>query len=117
MKINMGYKEEFTGIYNNEILPALKKVNGCRYAFLLDNSGNEGEMISLSIWDSPESVKLYEQEGEYKAFLAKISHTLGGLYQWKMALENRSKTKKAVTSQDIGVSTYTLITGKKFNQH
>jgi len=114
LKINKGCKEEFTQIYNNEILPEVKKVKGCRYAFLLDNSDKNGEMISFSIWDDASSVDDYENEGAYKNFLKKIDHTLGGLYQWKMALENRSRSKTAITSQDIGVSKFTLITGKKF---
>lgn len=114
LKINKGYKDEFTKIYNNEILPVLKKVNGCRYAFLLDNSDKESEMISFSVWDGGDAVTHYEKEGAYKNLLKKIDHTLGGLYQWKMALENRSQTKSAITSQDIGVSKFTLITGRKF---
>jgi heme-degrading monooxygenase HmoA len=114
LKINTGYKEEFIRIYYSDILPELKKVEGCLFAFLLDNSENDGEMISLSIWDHTEAVDQYETSGPYKSFLEKVDHTLGGLYQWKMALENRSATKSAVTSQDIEVSKFTLITGKKF---
>lgn len=114
LKIKKGYKDEFTKIYNNEILSVLKKVKGCRYAFLLDNSDKESEMISFSIWDGDDAVTNYEKEGAYKSLLKKVDHTLGGLYQWKMALENRSQTKSAITSQDIGVSKFTLITGRKF---
>jgi len=115
LKINNGYKDEFTHIYNSEILPELKKIEGCRYVFLLDNSDHDGEMISLSIWDDADAVEYYEKEGAYKGFLKKIEHTLGGLYQWKMALENHSRTKSAITSHDIGIRKFTLITGRKFN--
>ena len=114
LKINTGYKKEFIHIFNSDILPELKKVEGCLFAFLLDNSENNGEMISLSIWDHADSVDQYETSGLYKSFLEKVDHTLGGLYQWKMALENRSKTKTAVTSQDIKISKFSLITGKTF---
>lgn len=114
LKINKGFKDEFICIYNSEILPELKKVDGCRYAFLIDNSEQEGEMISFSIWDDESSVKDYEQHGKFKEFLDRVSHTLGDLYQWKMSLEDRSETAAAVTSQDIGISKFTLVTGKKF---
>ncbi|MCH8558506.1 MAG: antibiotic biosynthesis monooxygenase [Balneolia bacterium] len=114
LKINKGCKDEFTEIYTNEILPELKQVKGCRYAFLLDNSDQKSEMISFSVWDGADDVLRYEKEGAYKRFLKKLDHTLGGLYQWKVALENRSKSKSAVTSQDIGISKFTLITGRKF---
>jgi len=115
LKINQGFRDEFTRIYNSEILPELKKIKGCRYAFLLDNYENDGEMISFSIWDDAESIENYETKGRFREFMGKISHTLGDLYKWKMSLENRSESVSTITSQDIGVSKFTLITGKKFD--
>jgi len=114
LKLNKGCEEEFTEIYNSEILPELLKVNGCRNAFLIDNTDKEDEMISFSIWDDKTAVKDYEEKGEFKKLLGKVSHTLGDLYQWKMSLEGRSQSPTVVTSQDIGVSKFTLVTGKKF---
>ncbi len=114
-KINPGNAAEFTRIYNSEVLPELRAVPGCRYAFLIDNSETDREMISFSIWDDPALLEHYERQGKFKELLDKLSHTLGDLYQWKMALEKRSKSAVAtVTSQDIGVSRFTLVTGKKF---
>lgn len=114
-KVKEGAQEEFSEIYQTEILPELKKIDGCKYAFLVDNSGNDGEMLSLSIWDSQEHLTRYEEDGKFDRFLDKLSHTLGDLYQWKMALNDNSSTK-TITSQDIGIDKYTLITGKKFQQ-
>ena len=114
LKIKSGREDEFKKIYNDEILPELELVNGCQFAILLDNSGIDGEMISLTIWDDAASVDYYEQEGLFNSFMGRLNHTLGDLYRWKMALENRSKSATAVTSQDIGVSKYTMITGKNF---
>ncbi|TVR15084.1 MAG: hypothetical protein EA391_11490 [Balneolaceae bacterium] len=114
LKIKDGFKEEFSTIYNKEILPELKKIPGCQYAFLLDNSANDGEMISLSIWRDLHAVEKYEKHGLFKNFLDHVNHTLGGLYQWKMVLKSQSKSKRAVTSQDIGIRKFELITGKKF---
>ena len=114
LKIKPGREDEFKKIYNDEILPELESVNGCQFAILLDNSGHNGEMISLTIWDDAASVDYYEKEGLFNAFMGRLNHTLGDLYKWKMALKNRSKSATAVTSQDIGVSKYSMITGKKF---
>lgn len=114
LKVKPGRAEEFKKIYYNEILPELESVNGCRFAFLLDNSGHAGEMISLTMWDDAASIDYYEKEGLFNSFLGRLHHTLGDLYRWKMALENRSKSATAITSQDIGVSKFTMITGKKF---
>lgn len=115
LKINKGFEKEFTQIYNTEVLPALKAEKGCSHAFLVDNSEKKSEMISFSIWDDLNSVERYENDGKFISLLQKVDHTLGDLYQWKMALENRSRSKTAVTSQDLGVSKFTLVTGKNFN--
>lgn len=112
-KVQKGAQQKFTDIYNAEILPEMKKIEGCKYAFLIDNSDNDGEMLSFSIWDSLAHVNRYEEEGTFDRLMNKISHTLGDLYQWKMAL-NDSTSTKTITSQDLGVGKYTLVTGKKF---
>jgi hypothetical protein len=72
-------------------------------------------MLSISIWDSLEHVNQYEENGTADRFMKKVNHTLGDLYQWKMALDNQSSSK-TFTSQDVGIDKYTLITGKKFRQ-
>jgi heme-degrading monooxygenase HmoA len=113
-KIKPGSEGEFTRIYNTGILPELEAVPGCRYAFLIDNSADENEMLSFSIWDDINAASHYEQEGKFQELLGKVSHILGDLYQWKMALENRSKASAAVTSHDVGISKFTLVTGRKF---
>lgn len=114
LKIMPGREDEFRKIYKTEIQPALKQIRGCRYSFLVDNSGTENEFLSLTLWDDPESVKLYEKEGEFKALLNKIQHTLSELYQWKIALESSSGSELSMTSKDIDISKFTLVTGKKF---
>lgn len=114
LKINKADTEEFIRIYNMEILPELTSVDGCKYAFLIDNSASGGEMLSFSMWDNKESVEQYEMNGTFQSLLDKVSHTLGDLYQWKMSLENKSDAGISVTSQDINISKFTLVTGKKF---
>lgn len=115
LKIMPGREDEFRQIYRNAIQTTLKKIRGCRYSFLVDNSENENEFLSLTIWDDPESVTLYENEGEFKTLLNKVQHTFSELYQWKAALESKSKKTETITSRDIDISKFTLIAGKKFN--
>ena len=114
LNIIAGNEEEFKRIYHDEIQPELKNVPGFRYSFLIDNTGNNGEMLSFTIWDDLESVKMYEQQGKFQPLLQKIQHTLSGLYQWKMALEKQEGSALAVSSRDIDISKFTLVTGEKF---
>ena len=115
LKVKTGREEEFKQIYKNDIQTELRETPGCRFSFLVDNSSGENEFLSLTIWDDLESVKLYEDEGEFSNLLKKVSHTLAELYQWKMALESKSKSKYSVTSKDLDISKFTLVTGKKFD--
>lgn len=114
LKVRRGKRTEFKEMYNGHVLPALRAEQGCFYAFLIDDADKEGEMVSVSLWDSMASIHRYEQDGSYAALLEKLRPTLGELYQWKMALQHRSPTATAVTSQDIDVSTFTLLTVKRF---
>lgn len=114
LKVKPGKQEEFKQIYSDEIQPELQNVAGCRYAFLVDSSEHDREMLSFTIWSDLEAVERYEKEGKYKALLGRVEDTLAELYQWKMALENRPGTAESVSSEDIDISKYTLVTGKKF---
>ena len=113
LKLKPDMKKEFRDIYKREIQPALEVALGCRYAFLVDNVQRQNEMLSFTIWDDLESVEAYEQGGTFDHLVQKVEHTLSQLYQWKMALSRRSATT-TVTSDDIGISTFTLVAGKRF---
>lgn len=114
LKVMAGNEEEFKKIYKNEIQQALKQIPGCRYSFLVDNTHRENEYLSVTIWDDLESVTKYEDGGAFNILLNKVKHTLSELYQWKMALESSSRSKYSITSEDIDISKFTLVTGKKF---
>lgn len=113
LKIKPGLEDEFKDIYKNEIQPLLKKTTGCRFSFLVDNTDQDREFLSLTIWNDLESINQYENEGQFSNLLNKVKHTLAELYQWKMALER--KNIHTTTSEDFGISKFTLLTGKKFN--
>lgn len=114
LKLMQGKEEEFKKIYHDNIQPELENVKGCRYAFLIDNSEVNREMLSFTIWDDLQSVEQYEQQGKFKPLLKKIQHTLAELYQWKMSLENQEGSAVSVSSRDIDVSKFTIVTGEKF---
>lgn len=114
LKVHQGKRAEFREMYNRQILPALRAEEGCLYAFLIDDGDKGGETVSVSLWDSMASIQRYEQEGRYHELLDKLRPTLGELYQWKMALQRQSPTATAVTSQDINVNKFTLVTARRF---
>ncbi len=113
VKIKPGKMEMFREIYREKIIPALSAVKGCRYAYLTGSIEEENEAISVTIWDSREDADNYEKSGLFNELTEKLKHTFAELYQWKMALEKEG-VRQAVTSEDLAVKYYNIVTGKSF---
>jgi heme-degrading monooxygenase HmoA len=113
VKLQPGKTEEFSKIYQSEILPVLRSVQGCRYAFLTEGVEERNEVISLTIWDSKEAADVYESSGLFKKLTRKVQHTFSELYQWKMAAERRSSVQ-VTTTEDLNIRGYHVVSGKTF---
>jgi len=113
LRFRPGKMEEFKDLYMRRILPVLNVTKGCRYAYLTEEANERDEVISMTIWDSKEFADEYESSGTFNALVHQIGHLLSGLYQWKMSLENEPG-RSAVTSEDISVEGYSVVTGKSF---
>jgi len=105
--------DEFIQIYREEVLPALRKVKGCRYACLTENVQDMTQVISVTIWDSKEDADEYERGGLFEALKERLEHTFAGVYQWKMQLE-KDTGGHVVTSEEITVGGYKIVAGKGF---
>jgi heme-degrading monooxygenase HmoA len=112
-KIKPGKLEEFRRLYAEEIMPALRDVPGCRYAFLTESLEAQNEIVSVTIWDTRQEAENYEQSGLFDQLTQKVKHTFSELYQWKMALEQAHRGQ-AATSEDLTVKHYSVVTGKSF---
>jgi quinol monooxygenase YgiN len=106
-------KDELHRTYKEEIGPGLRKVPGCKYAFLTQNLQQEDEFFSITIWENKQAAENYEKSGLFKEYIGKVQHTFADLYQWKMKLEEQSG-KKVVTSEDAALEQYSVVTGKNF---
>jgi len=112
-QVHSGMKEDFKRIYNNEVLPLITKVSGCRSAYLIENPEDDGKLFSITIWDAPADADRYEHSGVFETLLDKFKPVMSGVYQWKMRLE-RETGAQVVTTDDITVEGYSMITGKSF---
>jgi heme-degrading monooxygenase HmoA len=113
-KIQPGKMEEFKRLYNEEVLPALRTVDGCRYAYLMEGMKEQNEVVSVTIWETQKHAETYEASGLFDELKKKVQHTFSGLYQWKMRLEKYSTTKQAGTSDDLTIQDYNVVTGQSF---
>ena len=113
LKVKPGKLDEFKKLYRDEILSALESVKGCRYAYLTESLQEANQLFSVTIWDSKADAENYEKSGLFDLLTERVKHTLSELYQWKMALE-RDSGKRLVTSDDLKVDHYSVVTGKNF---
>lgn len=113
VKIEPGKLEEFKQLYRDEIIPALRGVKGCRYAYLTESIKEGDDVFSVTIWDSKNAAENYERSELFDELKEKVKHTFSELYQWKMTLE-KDPRRILATSDDLKVNYYSIVTGKSF---
>lgn len=113
VKIHPGKIEEFTRLYSEKIIPVLKNVKGCLYAFLIKGLEERSEAISITFWDRKADMENYERSGLFDELNNKVKHLYTDLYRWKMAHE-KDTDKKIITSDDLTINYFSLLTGKSF---
>ncbi len=111
LHVRAGKLEEFTSLYKDEIIPGLRRVPGCRFAFLTAQSSDSHELISVTIWNSRADAESYESDGEFAALNERVGHTLEDSTRWMM---NALRVDRALGSDDMTVSGYTLVVGQVF---
>ena len=113
LKIHPGKIDEFRKIYAEEVMPALRTVTGCRYAFQTEGATDKDEVLSVTLWDSEHDASAYEASGMVEHFGKKLEQTFSGLYQWKLDLE-QGLGREIITSDDVKVKHYQVVTGETF---
>ena len=78
--------QEFTRIYESEVLPALKSEPGFASAQLMIEDG--GTMaLSLTVWRTRDDCIKYHSSRSYRQFVAKTQHLLVGNFVVKLFKE------------------------------
>jgi quinol monooxygenase YgiN len=72
MKVNPERKYEFVEIYRREIIPGLRRVEGCLDAYLAEGVRGGNELLSITIWSGLERAKAYEATGEFDRLKQKV---------------------------------------------
>jgi heme-degrading monooxygenase HmoA len=109
--VRRGMLEEFTSLYREEIIPGLRRIPGCRFAFLSGGNDDSHELISVTIWNSKSDAEEYETSGGFAAMSERVGHTLENSTRWKT---DEQGVQRALGSDDMTVSGYTLIVGQVF---
>ncbi|HUI09654.1 MAG TPA: antibiotic biosynthesis monooxygenase family protein [Bacteroidota bacterium] len=109
LHVRSGMLEEFSELYRNEIIPGLRKIAGCRSAFLSGEKGDPRRLISVTIWNSRAEAEEYERNGAFSALSERVAFTLENSDRWKAGTQ---KVDRAVASDDMAATGYTLIVGR-----
>lgn len=59
-------------IYNEEVIPAVRRHKGLIHAMLLEPTQKSDEFISVTEWESQKDAEEYERSGVYEELIAKI---------------------------------------------
>ena len=86
LRVREAEEAAFTRFYEARVMPALEATSGCLYAGLLAPwRGGEAHQ-SLTIWDSAESARKYEEGGLYHRLLAEAAPFLSERTEWRIRL-------------------------------
>ena len=73
-QIKSGKEQEFTSLFENEVLPMLRKQGGFQEEVTLVNAGSA---VGISLWDDRKSAETY-QTATYPSVLAKLNPVIQG---------------------------------------
>ncbi len=108
-----GKAEEFASLYNELIVPTLRLIRGCKYAFLTEGVEERGEVISVTIWDRKEDADLYESMGIFDSLKKRVRHTYTDIFEWKLTAD-KSAQQVLLTDDMLAHVGYRVIGGRSF---
>ena len=69
--------QETTTIYQQEVVPEIRKQKGNIDARLLEPTDGSNEYISITAWENKADADAYESRGKYKELVGKIRGLIG----------------------------------------
>lgn len=77
---------ELQRFYEQDVLPALQKTEGCLYACLIQSVQHTDECVSLTLWDTPEDADKYVKGDLFRGLWDKVHEFLAESNEWKIQL-------------------------------
>jgi heme-degrading monooxygenase HmoA len=68
--------------YEQRVLTRLDRIDGCLFASLLQGTVHGDEYISMTVWTSAETAKIYEDSGEFDRLLDESEELLSDAEEW-----------------------------------
>lgn len=84
--VREGADAQFVAFYRDRVIPALRAVDGCRFAGLLTPWRGGDAHQSLSIWDTPEHADAYERGPLFERLSREAEPLLSARAEWRVRL-------------------------------
>ncbi|HVS01532.1 MAG TPA: antibiotic biosynthesis monooxygenase [Thermoanaerobaculia bacterium] len=110
LRVREGEEERFRRYYDERVLPALQATEGCLYAALLRPWRGEDHQ-SLTIWESAEKARAYEDGGLYHSLLRGAEPMLAASTEWRVRLSDDVEETGDLQRREIPPEGYTLEVG------
>ena len=110
LKLDPGRVAEFRKLYDEHVIPVLHSTPGCLYASLIQSIDEEGECISMTIWDKQLSAEAYEQHGTYSDLMKGVTMYLADSSEWKVQLSKDLTMQYERVSEEPVVQAYQVTT-------
>ena len=78
--------DDLRAAYDRQIIPELAKVDGCKFASLVQSVHQPDECISLTIWESADAAREYVRNGTYDRLVESVSPYLASTTEWRVQL-------------------------------
>lgn len=85
-RVREGAWDDLVRLYDQEVIPTLLSMQGCRSAFLIESTEDPDRGLSVSIWDREEDAIRYEISGNFDLLTRKLKDTLTPTPQWQTAV-------------------------------
>jgi quinol monooxygenase YgiN len=106
VRFRMELLEQYSRLYEEEIIQALEKVDGCLYAGLVQNITRDDEGCSLTLWKSREQVETYVGTGMFDRLLGLSRPFLADSSEWEIRLSESTRLEYAPVPVEPLVKSY-----------
>jgi heme-degrading monooxygenase HmoA len=80
--------DDFERLYRERIAPALNGTPGCLFAGLMNRHGLTEECVSMTLWDTAEDARRYEESGLFEELLAEADPMISDSSEWRIRLSD-----------------------------
>jgi quinol monooxygenase YgiN len=103
--------EELADWYRKRVIPELRHAIGCSFAALTESAKRPDECVSLTLWESRESIAEYEEGGRFSKLLEEVQLYLAESGEWRVHLSDDLNLTYGPAKDPPKISAYRLDAG------